>query len=256
MGGVPGPEVGPVAAEDLDPLAASVFDGLRGEVGDVVVTTAGHPDVRRGGAGRLAEREVGNVDGLALGSVRSGGERELDVLADVRGGQRTLAGTAGDEHAAVLADPGHGPRVTVGDCQVAVVASGGDPVAEADALTTARDGLATVLTSALTSMLAEGHAGAMAAVADGCVERTDLVAGVGDDQLVALNSTVVSTVGADGGEGCGAFDLAGMQDDLATIEEGVEDLTGPLTSAHEQAEAGLRGIAEPVDRVELVVSGG
>jgi len=47
----------------------------------------------------------------------------------------------------------------------------------------------------------------MAAVADGCVERTDLVAGVGDDELV--------TVGADGGEGCCAFDLTGMDGDLA-----------------------------------------
>ena len=89
----------------------------------------------------------------------------------------------------------------------------------------------------------------MAAVADGCVERGDLVAGVGDDELV----TVMRTVGADGGQGCGAFDLAGMEDDLAAVEEGVEDLTRALTSAHEQAEVGVRGVAEPVHRLELVV---
>ena len=84
-----------------------------------------------------------------------------------------------------------------------------------------------------------------AAVADRCVECADLVAGVGDDELVA--------VGADRGQGCRAFDLAGMDDDLAAFEKGVEDLTRPLTSPHEQAEVGVRGIAEPVDRLELVV---
>ena len=68
-------------------------------------------------------------------------------------------------------------------------------------------------------------ASAVAAVADGCVERTDLVAGVGDDELVTGQS-----VGADGGQGCGAFDLAGMEDDLAALEKRVEDLTRPLTS--------------------------
>ena len=47
-----------------------------------------------------------------------------------------------------------------------------------------------------------------------------------------------------------------MEDDLAALEEGVEDLTRPLTSAHEQAEVGVRGIAEPVDRLELVVGCG
>ena len=44
-----------------------------------------------------------------------------------------------------------------------------------------------------------------------------------------------------------------MDDDLAAFEKGVEDLTRPLTGAHEQAEFGVRGIAEPVDRLELVV---
>ena len=166
------------------------------------------------------------------------------------GGQRALAGAAGDEQAAVLADPGDGPGVAVGDSEVAVVASGGDPVAETDPLTTTRDGLTSTLTRSLTRLARHGCSpGAVAAVADGCVERSDLVAGVGDDELVA----VISADGADGGQGCGAFDLAGMEDDLAALEQCVEDLTGPLTSAHEQAEVGVRGIGEPVDRLELVV---
>ena len=92
----------------------------------------------------------------------------------------------------------------------------------------------------------------MVTVADGCVERDDLVAGVGDDELVTLASGV-SMVGADRGQGCGAFDLAGMDDDLAAFEKGVEDLTRPLTRPHEQAEAGIPGITEPMDRLELVV---
>jgi hypothetical protein len=144
---------------------------------------------------------------------------------------------AGDEQAAFVADPSDGPGVTVGDCEVAVVASGGDPVAEPDPLTTARERLTSSRTRLLTS--------AVAAVANGCVECADLVAGVGDDELVA--------VGADRGQGCRAFDLAGMDDDLAAFEKRVEDLTRPLTGPHQQAEVGVRGIAEPMDRLELVV---
>jgi hypothetical protein len=91
--------------------------------------------------------------------------------------------------------------------------------------------------------------GAVAAVADGCVECADLLAGVGDDELVAD----VSTCGADRGQGCGAFDVAGMDDDVAAFEEGVEDLTGTSHRSHEQAEVGVGGIAEPVDRLQRVV---
>ena len=109
LGGVSRAEVGAVAAGDLDPLAAGIVDGLGDEVGDVVVTAPGHADVRRRGSGRLTEREVRRVDGLALSSVGGGGEGELDVLVDVVGRERTMSGAAGDEQAAVLADPG-GPR--------------------------------------------------------------------------------------------------------------------------------------------------
>ena len=243
--GVAGPEVGAVAVEDVDPLAAGVVDGLGDEVDDVAVAAAGHADVRRGGAGRFAEREVGGADGLSLCSVGGRGEGELDVLVDVLGGQGASARAAGDEQAAVIADPGHGPGVAVGDCEVAVVASGGDPVAETDPLSTTRDGL----TNTVTRLLTRVFASAVAAVADRRVECADLVAGVGDDEMV----TVIGMGGADGGQGCGAFDLAGMDDDLAAFKKCVEDLTRPLTSAHEQAEFCVGGIAEPVDRLELVV---
>ena len=59
VGGVAGAEVGTVTAEDVDPLAARVVDGVGDEVGGVVVAAAGHADVRRGGAGGLAERRGG-----------------------------------------------------------------------------------------------------------------------------------------------------------------------------------------------------
>jgi len=61
---VAGSEVGPVAAEHLGPLAASVVDRVGDEVGGVVVPPSGHGDVRRGRAGRLAEGKVGRVDFL------------------------------------------------------------------------------------------------------------------------------------------------------------------------------------------------
>ena len=89
-----GSEVGAVAAEDVDPLGACVVDGLGDEVGGVVVAAAGHADVRRGGAGGLADEQVGVVDGLALGAVDGGGVGELDVFADVVRGQGPCAAAA------------------------------------------------------------------------------------------------------------------------------------------------------------------
>ena len=47
-----------------------------------------------------------------------------------------------------------------------------------------------------------------------------------------------------------------MEDDLAALVKLVEDLTRPLTRAHQQGEVGVRGIAEPVDRLEVVVGRG
>ncbi len=92
------------------------------------------------------------------------------------------------KQAAVLADAGHGPGVTVGHFKVAVVASGGDPITETDPLSTTRDGLTRLLTRLITGV----YVNAMAAVADGGVERTDVVPGVGDDELVTVE-------GANGG---------------------------------------------------------
>src|SRR4051794_5836173 len=45
-----GAEIGAVAGEDVDPLAAGVDEVLGDEVGGVVAAAAGHRDVRGGGA--------------------------------------------------------------------------------------------------------------------------------------------------------------------------------------------------------------
>ena len=116
-------------AIEVGDLSDEVVDGLCDEVGDVVIAAAGHGDVRRCGASGLTEREVSGFDGLALRSVGGGGEGQFDVLTDVLRRQRALARPASDQDAAVVADPDHGPGVTVGDVEVAVVAPGRDSVA-------------------------------------------------------------------------------------------------------------------------------
>lgn len=89
--GVTGSEVRPVAAEDLGPLSPGVVDRVGDKVRHVVVAAARHADVRRGGAGGLADDEVGVIDGVALDAVHGGGVGELDVLVDVLGGQLASA---------------------------------------------------------------------------------------------------------------------------------------------------------------------
>ena len=119
-------EVGAVAAEDVDPLAAGVVGGLGDQVGDVAFAAAGHPDVRRGGAGVLADEHVRGRDGRALGAVRRGRVGELDVLAHVVGGQGAAAGVTDDLERAPLGvddrpqSPGWRRRASVSLRRVAI----------------------------------------------------------------------------------------------------------------------------------------
>ena len=51
-------------------------------------------------------------------------------------------------------------------------------------------------------------------------------------------------------EGLPAFDIGGVDADLAAGQEAVEDLTSSLTTSHQQAEVGVGRVFEPVDDVE------
>ena len=55
LGGVGWAEVGPVAAEDRDPLLTRVLDGVGDQVRDVGLAAAGHADVGRRGTGVLSD---------------------------------------------------------------------------------------------------------------------------------------------------------------------------------------------------------
>jgi hypothetical protein len=145
--GVTGPEVGTVTTDGVIPEFAGVVEACGDEVGDVVLAPSGHPDVRRGTCGVLAEDEVADEGGLALGAVDGGGVGQLDLLAHVRGweGARTAATVALDGHRAGRVEGGDGPGVAVGDPQFAIVASGRDPVTDAQPLSRTRDDRTTVI---------------------------------------------------------------------------------------------------------------
>ena len=81
FGGVGGAEVGPVAAEDGDPLLARLVEVGGDKVGGVGSRPRVIADVGRRGAGVLADHQVRGGDGVALRAVRGGGVGELDMLA-------------------------------------------------------------------------------------------------------------------------------------------------------------------------------
>lgn len=187
-------EVGTVAAENGNPLVAGVLDRLGDQVGDVALAPASHADVGRRGSGVLADDDVGGRHSGALGTVGSGGVGELDVGADVFRRQCPPASVAlnGDRTALGSDD---GPGLPVGDVGVVVVASGGDAVADADAL--ARGGYDGVgdLADARAHLVGEA------------VDLGDLLAGVGDDEVAAHCAHREFLL---------PLDIAGVDDDLAT----------------------------------------
>ena len=128
-------QVGPLPAERGDPLLACVVKVLGDQVRDVGLAAAGHRHVGRGGGGRVRHHEVGGLGGVALGAVAGGGVTELDVLADVVGGQLATAPVAVvDGEPAVAVHPGDGPGLPVGHAEGGVVAAGHDQVPGADPL--------------------------------------------------------------------------------------------------------------------------
>ena len=87
------------------------------DVRDVGLPAAGHRDVEVLPRRRWRDDDVGRVDGDALGAVGGDGVAEVEVLADVLGGQHGLAPTsrveAVDDDRAVAADVGDAPAVAV-----------------------------------------------------------------------------------------------------------------------------------------------
>ncbi len=116
--------------------------GEVGCVGDdegvVLVAASGHADVQAAaGRGCCGEGDAA-VGGVALGAVFGGGVGELDVLADVVGGEGDGAVSVESGHGdlAVRVGVGDGPAFSVADgfagggAESSVVAAGGDDVAD------------------------------------------------------------------------------------------------------------------------------
>ena len=104
---VGGPEVCAIPAEDQAPLLSGFVDARCHEVRDVGVPAPGHGDIRGGGAGGLADGDVGVVDGLTLRAVDGRRVGQLHVLAHVRRGQPVVAALFGgvNDQVADCADP-------------------------------------------------------------------------------------------------------------------------------------------------------
>ena len=132
--------------------------------------------------------------------------------------------------AAVWLDAGHGPGVAVGDAEVAVVASGGDPVADAEPLTGCGGD--------------RSRRGSVSPVA----RRWSRIA--------ALRAATCSRVSAmtspvDVGE-CGeAFDLGGVDDDLAARESASKTSPGRSPVRISRLRSAYVGVGEPVHGLEL-----
>ena len=147
LGGDGWSEVGPVPTEHVVPLPSGVRDIAGDDVDDVVFAAAGHRDIGRRGAGVLAENQMTGAGGLALGAVNRGRVRQLDMLPHIPGRDGAHIGgpSTAKGHGPVGVDGGDGPGGPVGHPEVAVVASGRDPVTHPDPFTRGGDhGMAVV----------------------------------------------------------------------------------------------------------------
>ena len=89
---------------------------------------------RPGGRVLGGSQQVRSGDCLALGAVDGACVAQLEVAVDVLGREASVPGTAGHAETVVAVDAGHGPRLAVGDIELAVIAPCGDAVADSDAL--------------------------------------------------------------------------------------------------------------------------
>ncbi len=106
--------------------------------GDVLVSASGHGDVEASASRGCCCEGDAAVGGVALGTVFGGGVGELDVLADVVGGERDRAVSVESGHGdfTVRVGVGDGPAFSVADgfagagSQSSVIAAGRDDVAD------------------------------------------------------------------------------------------------------------------------------
>ena len=238
LGRVAGAEVGPVAAEDGDPLRPGLGHVGRDEVRGIGQPSAGHADVGRGGACSVTDHHVRGCKGVTLHAVRGAGVGQLHVFGDVVGGQHpdpcagrgdiaardVTGGRAGDQQPAASAHCGDGPRVPIGDLQVPVVAPGGDSVAGADPLPGPRGHDLRVIDPAVGDQL----------TADGGVELADLLVGVRNHRDVGCPDVV----GNDRGQCVSQRPVVEVQAYPAAGEEGVEHHTRGVTPAGRGARSG------------------
>ena len=204
-GGLVDPAAGDGVGEDVE---GGVFAG-GGDVGVVVVAASGHGDVDAADVGGAVEDEDGSVDGAALGGVAGLGVGQLDVVLDVVGGEADGAGSSVDGEVAVAVDGVDGPLVAVADheaavgVELAVVAAGGDLVADVEPVAAGVEGAASGV----------DLAGVDASLLGGVVEAGDgVVGGCGEhDGLAAL-------AGGFPGVECGSVHAGGG----AAVEPAVE----------------------------------
>jgi hypothetical protein len=165
------PEVGAVSAEGVDPLLPRFVDGLGDEVGGVAPAATRHGDVRRRRACRVGERDMGTINGVALGAVHRGRVGTLDELRGVLSWDPPFSTSASKRETAVVADRGDGPGLAVGDLEVRVIPARGDAIAKAKLL--AAGGRDDLLALHAISPL----------IADRRVQIRDLLPTIGDDEL-------------------------------------------------------------------------
>lgn len=166
----------------------------------------------------MSDQKVRGLDGFSLRAVDGRGVGELDLLAGVGGWDAPVASPTGQDEAAVVVHGGDGPGVSVGDVDVALVTTGGDPVADPEALPRSSGECRRVVDAT----------GADEVVADGSVEAGDLFAGVGDHERRLPAGRVAG--GCDRWQRVGALDLGGVEADLVTDPQCIEDLTTRLTN--------------------------
>ena len=125
-----GTQIGSVAREGAGPLRSGHPRRSRRRGARRCAAAAGHADVGRGRARVLADQDVRGVGGLALGAVGGACVGELDVESRRRGTAGCACEPLRTSRPSVAVDTGDGPGVAVGDLEIGVVASGGDPVAD------------------------------------------------------------------------------------------------------------------------------